>query len=414
MAPSRDLDVIVLGASGVTGRQAVPYLRGRAAERGFRWGIAGRSRDRLEALVGSWPEEERPEIFVVDVGVVETIAAIAARCRAVVNFAGPFARMAPPVIEACVNAGIAYVDVSGEIDFAARIVDRWHDAAAGSGAGIVQVCGFEALPFDLLAAVAIERLESAHGTDPVALDAIFAGSPPPGPPRASDMVSNGTYESLREAMAGEGASVLGDSAALVGNLADAERVRDACPIKNLPRWKQGVGPLAPMVPSPVINPPVIQRSLALMGRRPIPYREALAAESMIPTRPLQAVLAGSISALNGGLSVLMRSPAPVRRAGTSAMRLLAPSGGPGEDRLDGWRWSIETTARDAGGLEALARVSAEGHPGYLATSRMTAEAGLILADPGAETPDRSGVLTPASALGIGELERFEAAGLRFS
>jgi hypothetical protein len=45
---------------------------------------------------------------------------------------------------------------------------------------------------------------------------------------------------------------------------------------------------------------------------------------------------------------------------------------------------------------------------------MTAEAGLILADPDAATPGAAGVLTPSSALGTAELSRFETAELRFS
>ena len=385
MASSADLSVIVMGATGVTGKQAVPYVRERAAEGGFRWGIAGRSRERLEALVADWPEPERPEIFVADVDVPETVAAAVGRCRAIVNFAGPFARMAPRVIEACVDAGIAYVDVTGEIDFAAEIVNRHHAAAEASGARIVQVCGFEALPFDLLALAAIERLEEL-GEQAAAVDAIVSLSGPPGMPLPSDMVSNGTFESLREAMAGDGAKVLGDPAALVGDLASAPVVRAASPIRNRPRREPGVGMLAPMIPSPVINPPVIQRSLALAGRTPLPYREAVAAASLVPTAPLQAIVAGFTGALNGGLAMMVKAPAPVRRAGAAAMKPFAPSGGPRQERLAAWSWRIETTARSASGTKAVARLDADGHPGYLATSRMTAEAGLLLADPDAATP----------------------------
>lgn len=414
MTPNGRLALIILGATGVTGSQAVPYVRERAREAGFDWGIAGRSEQRLEALIAGWPEEERPEILIVDTELAGTVAAAAESTDVIVNFAGPFARMAPPVIEAAVEAGIAYLDVTGEIDFAAKIVERWHDAARSSGARIVQVCGFEALPFDLLAAAAIERLASEHGQEPAAIESIFAGSPPPGMPLASDLVSHGTFESLREAMAGEGSLVLGDPAALLGDLGSAELVREISPIRNRPRWKRGVGPLAPMIPSPIINPPVIQRSLALAGRAPIPYRESLATESLVPTRPLQAIVAGSFAALNGGLSLLTRAPASVRRAGTRAMKVFSPSGGPRADRLEGWRWSIDTVATGTGGATATVRLEADGHPGYLATSRMTSEAGLILADPEAQTPDIAGVLTPSAALGTAELERFAGAGLRFS
>jgi short subunit dehydrogenase-like uncharacterized protein len=44
---------------------------------------------------------------------------------------------------------------------------------------------------------------------------------------------------------------------------------------------------------------------------------------------------------------------------------------------------------------------------------MIGEAGLLLAEPGA-TPERSGCLTPATALGTGSVDRFERARLRFS
>ncbi len=119
MPPSPPLRLVVLGATGVTGARAVPYLRDRACDLGFRWAIAGRSGNRLAALVSGWPEDERPEILVVDTADVASVVAAVERTAAVVNFAGPFARLAAPVIEACVDAGVAYVDVTGEIDFAA-------------------------------------------------------------------------------------------------------------------------------------------------------------------------------------------------------------------------------------------------------------------------------------------------------
>jgi short subunit dehydrogenase-like uncharacterized protein len=70
---------------------------------------------------------------------------------------------------------------------------------------------------------------------------------------------------------------------------------------------------------------------------------------------------------------------------------------------------VQTT----GGHEIGVEVEAEGHPGYLATARMLGEAGLLLAEPGV-TPERTGCLTPATALGTACLERFERARLRFS
>ena len=126
----------------------------------------------------------------------------------------------------------------------------------------------------------------------------------------------------------------------------------------------------------------------------------VAVSSLVPTLPLQAFAAATVAGINGGLSLLARAPSGVRRAGTSAMKAFAPAGGPAEDRLAAWTWSIECEARGAQGALSRARVEATGHPGYLATSRMTAEAGLMLADTGAQTPDVAGVLTPEDVADI--------------
>lgn len=413
MPAARDLSLLIVGATGVTGRQAVRYMRERGPDLAVAWGIAGRNRERLEGLVGDWARDERPELVELDLSDRDGVARAVGRAGCVVSFAGPFARMAPPLIEACVATGNAYVDVTGEIDFAARMVERWHRPAQESGARIVQVCGFEALPFDLSTLSALEQLERS-GEQPVRVEALFEADPPPGRPLPSDLISRGTFESLREAIAGDDAAVLGDPAALVGDLAWPEAVRAASPITSRPQRAADGRLLAPMVPSPVINPPVIQRTLALTGRAPIAYSESASLSGLLPGRAAGEAAAVAASAFNGGLGLLTRAPRPLRRAVAGALRVATPAGGPREDRLEAWRWRVTTTAKGAEGASTTVRIDAEGHPGYLTTSRMTTEAGLILADEGAGAPDRSGWLTPAAALGTATLSRFEAAGLRFA
>jgi short subunit dehydrogenase-like uncharacterized protein len=57
MLASRDLDIVVYGATGFTGRLVAEYLAERYRDDGnLRWAIAGRNRDRLEevrALIGA-------------------------------------------------------------------------------------------------------------------------------------------------------------------------------------------------------------------------------------------------------------------------------------------------------------------------------------------------------------------------
>ena len=57
------------------------------------------------------------------------------------------------------------------------------------------------------------------------------------------------------------------------------------------------------------------------------------------------------------------------------------------------------------------RVSGEGDPGYLATSRMLAQCALALTKD--DLPEHYGVLTPGAALGDALLRRLPKVGIRF-
>jgi len=74
---------------------------------------------------------------------------------------------------------------------------------------------------------------------------------------------------------------------------------------------------------------------------------------------------------------------------------------------------MSVQARTTAGREVGATVQVDGHPGYLATARMLAEAGPLLAEDGA-TPARAGCLTPGAALGSGCTARFARAHMNFS
>ena len=87
--------------------------------------------------------------------------------------------------------------------------------------------------------------------------------------------------------------------------------------------------------------------------------------------------------------------------------------GPKGAGMEDWSWGMTVDALTVGGHGLRVELEADGHPGYLGTGRMLGEAGLLLAEPGA-TPERSGCLTPAVALGTQNLARFERAGMRFS
>lgn len=405
----RDLDVVVLGATGVTGRRVAAYLDDRAREDGFAWGAAARDSAKLERVLGEVGVAGATTL-AADTNDPESLAAIAGRAKVVLNLVGPYALHAEPVISACVDQGASYLDLSGEIPFVRRMNDAYGDLAREAGVAVVQVCGFEALPPDLAVRLAAETAQERFGEDLVAVDLEVRFEPPPGLPRPSDSVSGGTSQSMAAMAADPDAAVAADPAALIDG-ARAARVRDVSPIEVWPRRGRDATVIAPMTPAAFINPAVVQRSAALSGgdAPPFRYREGIALDGGSATLPFRFAAAGAIATTQIGLRrAVLAGPATRKRISSALVRILPSSGfGPSPDRLENWKWSMRVDAVTTGEHALTVRVEAIGHPGYLTTARMIAEAGLILS---AGTPP-TGCLTPAVALGTGSISRFERAGL---
>ncbi len=336
------------------------------------------------------------------------------------DLVGPYTLYGRPVIEACIEAGAHYADLTGEMPFVRSVIDELHGRAVAAGVKVVQVCGFEALPPDLLVALADERSRAqwGEGVADVELEVLFA--PPPGRPRLSDGMSGGTFQSLANVAGAPDAASIADPAVLITDAAIAAAVRRTSPIELAPRRGFSGAVLAPMTPAPFINPAVIHRTAALAAARegraaePFRYREGVALGGGVASLPARWALAGGLSGMQIGLRGLARARPSVRRPLAGAMTRFGPSSGfgPAADRLEGWRWRMRVRARTASGRELTVGVEADGHPGYLATARMLGEAGMLLAEAGA-TPDVAGCLTPAAALGTACVERFERARVRF-
>jgi short subunit dehydrogenase-like uncharacterized protein len=411
-----DFDVVVFGATGVTGRQVGTYL----TEVGANWAAAGRDEAKLARTleeVGAKPAAT----IAADIGDPASLEAMASRGKVVLNLVGPYTTLGRPVIAACVAAGAHYADLTGEIPFVREIIDEFDDAATQAGVKIVQVCGFEALPPDLAvrlaAETAWERWEA--GLEQVDLSIAVTGQPP-GIPRPSDMISGGTFQSMAEAIGSTDPAVMTDPAALV-DVGVADAIRDTSPIELRPRRAADGAVIAPMSPAAFINPAVIQRSAVLAAAAddktftPFRYREGLAIGGPAPTLPLRYAAAGMLAGTQLGMRAAARATPAVRSRVSGGLRRLLPGSGfgPAADRIEQWRWRLVADADAGAGRKLTVTVDAEGHPGYLATSRMLGEAGLMLGEDGL-TPASGGCLTPALALGTSHLERFDRAKLHFS
>jgi len=91
----REFDVVVVGATGVTGRRVAAYLSRRADETGASWAAAARDGEKLAAVLGDVGADGAATI-TLDIGDETALRALAARAKVVLNLVGPYTRHARP------------------------------------------------------------------------------------------------------------------------------------------------------------------------------------------------------------------------------------------------------------------------------------------------------------------------------
>lgn len=406
-APDSDrLDLVLFGATGFVGRLTAQYLA-RSAPDSARIGLAGRSQERLaEARDDLGPRAADWPLIVADSGDAASMAALATSARVVATTVGPYARYGLPLVEACARAGTDYCDLTGEVLFVRQCIDTAQDPAVASGARIVNACGFDSIPSDLAVLQAAERAR-ADGEGELAETTLLVR-------RVKGALSGGTIDSARaEAEAiGQDSSlrkVVADPYALSPDRSAEPEPGDGGDSLLVSRNSDLGVWTGPFIMGP-FNTRIVRRSNALQDwayGRGFRYREVMNYGSGLTSPALAVGTSAGLAATFAGMAF-----GPTRKL----LDRFAPSPGEGpseESRRKG-HFTMEVHATTTTGAKYVSVVSAQGDPGYAATSVMLGESALCLALDGDRTPKRSGVLTPAAALGSALADRLRAAGFTIS
>ncbi len=146
--------VTILGATGYTGRICVA----EAIRAGLGVRLAGRSGDRLRALAAEHADAGVPiDTTVVDVHDRAALTDLCASSDVLLTTVGPYARLGHGTVEAAIETGSRYVDVTGEVEFLSWVHGQ-HERARDSGAVLAPAVGFDGVPGDLLAVQAARAL----------------------------------------------------------------------------------------------------------------------------------------------------------------------------------------------------------------------------------------------------------------
>jgi short subunit dehydrogenase-like uncharacterized protein len=234
----RTSDVLLLGAAGNSGR----LIAGELAARGLSVRLAGRRRAPLEDLARALAADgATADVRTVDASDAASLAEAIAGVGGVLSTIGPFARQAGPVIDACLAAGVSYVDIANEWAAVRALLDR--DAQARAHAvTLVTGAGFGPAATETL----VLRLADQMGTVPDLVRVAAAAEVT----RQSDGVRQTIQESLSQGVAityrdgqvvreglGRGATVLTFGGArrqmLPGPVGDLETARLASGAANV-------------------------------------------------------------------------------------------------------------------------------------------------------------------------------------
>ena len=376
--------MVLLGATGFTGRLVAEVLAQRAGPESLRWAVAGRSAEKLKGLVADLEVlgVPVPDLIEADCGDATSLLALAERTAVVLSTVGPYLRFGEPVVRACVEKGCDYVYITGEPPFVDQLIAHYDRPAQERGLRLVSCCGFDSIPADLGVYFTVQQLPSDR---PISVEAFV---------QVRAAMSGGTWQSALGILAESGRPTPAlDALPAAGG---GRRVRAGLArIGRRPELGAWVAPL------PTIDAAIVRRSARLLpGYGPdFRYAHYVATSSLVQ---LLGLAAGA-----GALVALARIPAARR-----ALARLRPSGsGPSPEQRARGSFRIRLLGR-AEDQQVEAEVRG-GDPGYTETSTMVAEAALCLAKDRSRLPARYGVLTPAAAMGDRLIERLRRAGISF-
>ena len=398
---TKPYDVIVFGATSFVGKILSRYLAIQPAGT-LRWAMAARSQTKLDELSRDLGVDV--PLLIADASDEASLKALCALTKVIVSTVGPYALYGEPLVRACVETGTDYCDLTGEIQWASRMIKRYGEAAKVSGARIVHCCGFDSIPSDLGVHFLQQEAQSSLG-EPCNSVKMRVWKMRGG-------ASGGTVASLMNAVKEAKADP-----AVRREMTDPYAI---CPTDGYKRvrqpnvqgvqfdadFKRWVGPFV----MATVNTRVVHRSHALQG---YPWGEGFTYDEAMCTGvgAKGAVTAGVVA--TGITGVMIGSAFSPTRALLGKV-LPAPGEGPSPDEQENGFYDLRFIGRTASGKSLSVKVFGDRDPGYGSTGKMLAQAAMCLAFDTPKAEFAGGFWTPASLFGERLISRLTAhAGLRF-
>ncbi|KAG7449869.1 NAD-P-binding protein [Guyanagaster necrorhizus] len=409
---SKKTDLLILGATGITGRQTVRYLCSHPERSSFTFSIAGRRKDALNAIVAEFSLPDSVDVLQVDVMKPDQVEAAVKTTKVVINTVGPFWTYGTPVVRACVRNGIHYVDLTGEFYWVKDIIQEFDYFATKTGSIIVPTCGMDCVTSDLCAYLGSKTVQSSVDSSTTAWH--FDGTASGG--------SLATVFTMLEAVPRAKRRWAMSDYALSPIVGVRQKQRFQLVRKlHIPFSDETLVGGEWFMAS--VDRAIVQRTWGLLEYDAIQARlegdtERLEAAEKARYGPeftydelrIQSnVLVAAVASLSLVLGLMSLMISPIRFIVKKLVR--KPGEGPTDSEVELGGLDLVNITR-SGSTYAKTTFKGHGDPGYLLSCIMVAEAALCLLHQETIRPfaRRGGILTPASAMGDALVERLNATG----
>ena len=399
MSNTKELDLIIWGATGFTGQLVSEYINKKYSNSTLKWGIAGRNKEKA-SVVANRLNIDKERIFIADSDDIESLIKLTSKTKVICTTVGPYAKYGSNLIEACIKTNTNYCDITGETQWIRKMIDKYHLKAKENKIKIINSCGFDSIPSDMGVFYSQKKVFEKTGKYTNKINMRVAG--------AKGGISGGTYNSLSNVL--EEARVDKEVRKTLTNPyglnpIDKQTGPDKADLQSVIFDKVSNSWIAPFVMAG-INTKIVRRSHALINFK---YGSDFSYD--------EATLSGKgvFGQVKGYLSLIPIFLA-TRKKGSFIKNIVdyvLPKSGEGpskKTRISGYyNLRFYLTQQDK---IYLSKVIGDMDPGYGSTSKMLAESAVCLALD--KTPKTYGILTPSVGLGDPLLKRLqENAGLTF-
>ncbi len=397
---NRQFDLIIYGATGFVGKQAVAYFRQHYPE--AKIAIAGRDANKLQAVARINSLADRDQIIVASGHDKNALDALATQTKVVLSTAGPFALYGSNLVAACVKAKTHYVDITGETPWVRQMIDQHHDQAASDATYIVPCCGFDSVPSDLGAYLCAQEVKLRYGEPCSEIRVVFT---------LKGGVNGGTLASIANIMSSsQDVNALRNLFLL--NPSDqiptfTEKHADVFAPSFDRHFQVWVTPFI----MAAINTRVVRRTAALANYQSDSNYATIFSyqESMGVGKGVKGALMANTLAIALGASTISLQSKALRNIALSLGP--KPGTGPTDESMNSGGFRCDYFAISSRGQSLKAKMLVKGDPGNRATTLFVCESAAALlfqTDELRRNKVVGGVLTPASAFGNVLAQRLRA------